>query len=74
MKRLADIFRVIFACAGFGVLIGLLAVVVSIVLSIHGTQNHMSPVQLAWICFVGAALSLPLVLLKLSRSKKRKAD
>ncbi len=72
MVRYIDALRIVFACAGFGVLAGLLAVIVSIVLAINGTQNHISAGWLALVCLAGAVLSLPFVWRRMSRLWSRK--
>lgn len=71
MRLISNLFQVILVCAGAGVLTALLAAIASVILSIHGIENHLSPQHLALICLVGAVVSLPLVLLKRCRFRSR---
>lgn len=71
---ISRVVRIVIACAAFGVLLTLVAVVISVIRAINGMENHISGDQLVGIFFTGAILGLPIVLWRLSQARHRESD
>ena len=72
--RCIKFMRVVLASAVLGVLAGIIAVIGSVVLSINGKENHISPGWLSIICMIGAIISLPFILRRTLMPGKRRSD
>jgi hypothetical protein len=73
MSTRLSIFRliqVLLGSAAIGVLFCLAAGVISIVIAIHGTPNHISGTQLLWVFAAGFGAGLPVVWLWMGRRTK----
>ncbi len=64
------IYQVFMACAGIGMLFSLAAIVISSVIAINGTPNHLSGDLLLMIWAIGFLIAVPVVWFRMSSKPK----